>query len=173
MKRFACLLVVAVLLFSCGVSFASGFDLDSMSEDELMDLRARIDSKITVKGKGDLIYDKDGVQIKWLGFDADSYDVKLSLLVTNPFDETVYFDIEEGAFNGIQVSCANSFGYEIGGGLTFLTSSNNCWLFGIDDLTKVGLSVDNITDVYFRFSMKKEMFGSDNLAGDVIRFAIK
>ena len=173
MKRLISFVIAALLLFSCGASLAAGIDLDSMSEEELMDLRTRIDGKITIRDKGDLIYDKDGVQIKWMGFDASSSHIKLILVVTNPYDHSVFFEIEEGAFNGIQVSCANSFSYEIGPGLSFITSSNNCWLFGTEDLALVGITVDDITDVYVKFSMKKEKYDRDNLAGDEIRFAVK
>ena len=147
--------------------------LTSMTDKDLMALRTEIDRIIAIRDKGDLIYDKDGIQIKWMGFD-NSIDsmFKLILLVTNPYDRPVYFDIEKAAFNGVQLSFSNGFGYEIESGLTFVTSTCNCWLFDIEALSIVNMTLADISDVFIQFSFSNERNG-ESFFEDTIRFAIK
>ena len=123
--------------------------------------------------KGDVIYEKDGFQIKWLGFADGSSYFKLILLVTNPLDKSIFFNIEHVGFNGIMISCANSsFSCEIPSELSFITSSCDLWLFNYEDLGIVGLTLEDISDITMKFSIKEQAY-SDELMSDTIKFAIK
>lgn len=168
-------LLVCVCLLACGISaFAEVPSIDGLSQEELLDLRTRIDEKITIADKGTVIFDEDGFTIKWIGFDEDSSSTfKNILLVTNPTPESVYFEITNAAYNGIQISMANSFEYEIGGELTFITSTNNCWLFHYDDLALVGMTLEDITDVRIDFEIKDgDSWDSNVIKSGTMKFAI-
>lgn len=170
MKRFVILLLSFFMCFS--TSLADSIDLDSMTNEELLSLRTKIDQKIAIMDKGDVIYEKDGFQIKWLGFADGSSYFKLILLVTNPLDKSIFFNIEHVGFNGIMISCANSFSYEIPAELSFITSSCDLWLFNYEDLGIVGLTLEDISDITMKISIKEQAY-SDELMSDTIKFAIK
>lgn len=168
-------LLVCVCLLVCGITaIAEVPSIDGLSQEELLDLRTKIDEKITLADKGTVIYDEDGFIIKWIGFDTDSSSsFKNILLVTNPTHDTVYFEITNAAYNGIQISMSNSFEYEIGGDLTFITSTNNCWLFHYDDLALVGMTLEEVTDVRIDFEIKDgDSWDSNVLKSGSLKFAI-
>ncbi len=168
-------LLVCVCLLVCGISaIAEVPSIDGLSQEELLDLRMKIDARITLADKGTVIYDEDGFTIKWIGFDTSSKSsFKNILLVTNPTPNTVYFEITNAAYNGIQISMSNSFEYEIGGELTFITSTNNCWLFRYDDLALVGMTLEDVTDVRIDFEIKDGNSRSSNvIKSGSMKFAI-
>lgn len=175
MKKFVSMLMVLCLLCCEIVAVAEIPSIEGLTQEELLDLRGRIDAQITIAEKGTVLFDEDGFTIKWMGFDtSSSYDFKNILLVTNPTDKPVYFKIDNAAYNGIQISMSNSYEYEVGAGLTFITSTNNCWLFEYDALKIVGITMDDITDVHIEFSiLDSDNWNANVIKSGTLKFAIK
>lgn len=176
MKKLVCTLLIATLvLASCSVAYSENImsSIEHMSEEELVGLRARIDGKLLTKNKGDLIFNRDGYQIKWMGFNDDYWDFWLSMLVTNPLNQPVWFRIQQATFNGIQLTMGNTGDKEVGAGATFVTSTKSNWLFSKDDLAILDMKVKDITEVSIKVEFKDGAGSKGNvLIQDTISFAI-
>lgn len=178
--------MITVISISCIVNATTIPDLDnidSYSKEELLELQTLLDTvrtKISTRLREldtdyDVLFDESGLKIEWIGFDtSNKSNFKNSMLVTNQTDIPIFFEIDRVAYNGIQVAMSNSFEYEIGSGLSFVTSSNNCWLVHYDDLELGGItSIDDITDVYMDIIIKDgDSYKSNVLASFNLQFSV-
>ena len=176
MKRKVFAVIMAAVILVCGVGLADmpEIDYDSLTQEELVKMREAIDSRIQLVSTGDVVYEKDGYVIKWLGLGNDSQYVYPSMLVTNPNSISVKFRIREIGFNGIQftVQRVNKSEYVTGPSMTAYVGENfhgfDVELSGMD---KLGMTLDSITEVYIDFYFLDAEYNT--LLEDTISIAIK
>lgn len=181
MRRIIVSILIICLCMTCVItSFAATKlpDISKLSEEELLELRDRINARLDeLKENKDILYEDKDITIKWLGFNTDfSPHIKNSLLITNKMNKSVYYGITKISYNGIQVTAANSFmNMEIEAGMSYLTATNNLSLVDLGGLEAVGIkNVRDITDVYLEICFyKSDDFGAKAFKTCKLRFTVE
>lgn len=125
---FVCTVCICLTLTVSSLATSALPDISGLSVDDLTELRDLINLRlIELNDTGDTVFDDQGITIKWLGFNADYHPhIKNSLLITNNTEMPLYYEISKIAFNGIQISAANTFRSDaIEPGMSYLTATDN------------------------------------------------
>lgn len=177
-KIIAIIVCISVCFVASSVSLAASkqIDISKLSEEELLELRDRINIRLDeIRNPDDILFEDKDITIKWMGFDTKlSSHVKNGLLITNKTNKPLYYGITKIAYNGIQVTAANSFlNMEIGEGLSYLTTTDNLYLVDLDSLSAVGINrISDIVDVYLEVSFyKSDDYGARPIKTCKLRFA--
>ena len=139
---FAISVCMCLTLITSSLAASDLPDISGLSVDELSELRDQINLRlIELNDTGDIVFDDQGITVKWLGLNADYYPrIKQSLLIINNTGAPLYYKITKIAYNGIQVSASNSMRSDaIEPDMSYLTATNNLFLVDISPLEPFGL----------------------------------
>ena len=129
--------------------------IEGLTQEELLDLRGRIDAKIAITENGTIVYDKDGITIKWIDLQKrdEKYFYCMRMIVTNNTNNPIKFKIKNVVQNGFQTPLNSNDTYVLESGLSFATASTGHWLLKHTDLSEVGLAFEDISEIQFTVSI--------------------
>ena len=153
MRRFL-MLMLALLLFAPAVlaEDTPAIDLDSMSGEELLALHREVGRRLTMTNSGDVVYDADGIVIRWVNLlDLDYNNFRYGITIENTTGEDVEFALTMGAMNGMQFEPRwNTSQRTIKNGFSVYTGSYNSWK---PDNYLADFGITHVTDIYLEISL--------------------
>lgn len=178
MKKMIALCLIVLMCFAVFTPVIADVDISNLSEEELLDLQARINARLKEKsGDSNIIYDSKTAKIQWIGVISNgSRNIQNSMIITNNTENLLYFEISKVAYNGFQFTMANSgiCREAIEPGMSYLTSSAYLFLITKADIEAVGIKdASEITDVFFeiRFYTNRE-WNAEPIDTEKIRLSI-
>lgn len=144
MKKVA-VVVLAAMFFCIGMCRAEGFDISSLSYEELISLRNDINARLVLAEAENVLFDEYGISVAWYGIketpkSAESTQYQIDFFVSNQNDETVFLGIDSLSINGVMISPSNNIVLEIPAHTSVYTAATNRWIFDTKTLESMHFS---------------------------------
>lgn len=156
MRRIFAILLAMLMLAASGAMAEEtpAIDLDSMTVEQLTALHQEVGRRLTMVSSGDLVYDEDGIAIRWMKLlDLRSSSFRYGFTVENSTAEDYGFKLSMSAINGMQFRPFwNTDKMLLKNGFALYTGSYHNWM---PDNYLAELGITHVKDIYLQIELYK------------------